>query len=177
MKNRKEEKEIEENPYHKDHFKYDEDEDTYECPEGKPLEFQKDTVTKGKKSSHYACQLKDCVSCSENEKCITTKSDRKKGYRTIADDGFNLYRKEMREKMQELDSKEIYKKRSSEVEPVFGQIKWNRKINRFSLRGLEKVRTEMVWIAIAHNLGKILRHQQKKGQNSESKVNLTMKYT
>ena len=64
----------------------------------------------------------------------------------------------MKTKMQEPESKEIYKKRSPEVEPVFGQIKWNRKINRFSLRSLEKVKTEMLWIAISHNLGKTFRH-------------------
>ena len=56
MKNRKEEKESEENPYHKDHFEYNEDEDTYTCPEKKTLEFQKDVIVNGKKVSYYACQ-------------------------------------------------------------------------------------------------------------------------
>ena len=56
MKNRKEEQKVEENPYHKDHFEYDEDEDTYTCPEKKTLEFQKDAIVNGKKVSYYACQ-------------------------------------------------------------------------------------------------------------------------
>ena len=46
MKNRKEEQDLESNPYHKDYFKYDEDH--YICPERKTLEFHKDTVTDGK---------------------------------------------------------------------------------------------------------------------------------
>ena len=96
MKNRKEEQEVEENPHHKDHFEYDEDEDTYTCPEKKTLEFQKDAIVNGNKVSYYACQLKDCVTCSKNRECISTNHDRKKGYRTIVDDGFNLYRREMK---------------------------------------------------------------------------------
>ena len=183
MKNRKEEQDLESNPYHKDHFKYDEDEDHYICPEGKTLEFHKDKVTDGKKSAHYYADLTDCVLCSKNANCIKTKSDRKKGCRTIVDDGFNLYRKEMKAKMQEPESKEIYKKRSSEVEPVFGQITYNRNYRRFRLRGLNSVKGEFMLVALAHNLGKIMKHQQKgwakqayiKRQNSENYL-VFMKY-
>ena len=44
----------------------------------KTSDFEKDVVSKVKKVSHYACSLEECVSCSENQKCISTKSDRKK---------------------------------------------------------------------------------------------------
>ena len=71
----------------------------------------------------------------------------------------------MKAKMKEPESKEIYKKRSSDVEPVFGQITYNRNYQRFHLRDLEAVRGEFMIVALAHNLGKILRHQQKNGQN------------
>ncbi|WP_157452456.1 transposase, partial [Bacillus sp. J33] len=41
-----------------------------------------------------------------------------------------------------------------DVEPVFGQIKHNRKFNRFSLRGLSKNTTDWGLICVAHNLKK-----------------------
>lgn len=46
------------------------------------------------------------------------------------------------------------KKRAVEVEPIFGNIKQNKKFKRFLLRGIDKVKTEIGLIAIAHNLMK-----------------------
>jgi len=63
--------------------------------------------------------------------------------RIIEDDGYLIYRKEMRTKMQQEDSKKIYSKRSGSVEPVFGQIKNNRGFTRFRLRGLLKIKNRI----------------------------------
>jgi len=46
------------------------------------------------------------------------------------------------------------KKRPTEAEPVFGNIKQNKKFKRFLLRGIEKVKIEFGIVAIAHNLKK-----------------------
>ena len=105
----------------------------------------------------FGCQLNKCIYCSHKDSCVTTKEDIKRGYRTIDDDGYILYRKEMREKMELENSKEIYSKRSGCVEPVFGQIKNNRNLKRFKLKGLDKVKAEFLYMAIAHNLGKIMK--------------------
>lgn len=45
--------------------------------------------------------------------------------------------------------------RPVDVEAVFGNIKQNKKITRFSLRGLEKVSIEAGLIALAHNSAKM----------------------
>ena len=108
MNNRKEEKDREENPYHRDHFAYSADKDNYTCPAGKELENYGEKINGDKKETIYACNLETCQKCPFNSKCIQTKIDRKKGYRTIVDDGFNLYRREMKAKMREPESKEIY---------------------------------------------------------------------
>lgn len=54
--------------------------------------------------------------------------------------------------------KRLYKKRSPSVEPVFAQIKHNRGIRTFSLRGLPAVDSEWKLIAATHNLLKLWRH-------------------
>jgi transposase len=51
----------------------------------------------------------------------------------------------------------VYKKRSASVEPVFAQIKHNRKIRGFSRRGLVAVDHEWKLIAATHNLLKLWR--------------------
>jgi hypothetical protein len=44
------------------------------------------------------------------------------------------------------------------VEPVFAQIKTNRRIDRFKRRGLAAARSEWRLIAATHNLLKLHRH-------------------
>ena len=51
----------------------------------------------------------------------------------------------------------IYALRKTIVEPVFGQIKEARGLDRFLLRGLEKVDGEWTLMAITHNLLKLHR--------------------
>ncbi|SBO44725.1 IS1182 family transposase [Cyanobium sp. NIES-981] len=51
----------------------------------------------------------------------------------------------------------IYALRMTIVEPVFGQIKGARGLDRFRLRGLEKVNGEWALIATTHNLLKLFR--------------------
>ncbi|MEN1785802.1 MAG: transposase, partial [Bacteroidota bacterium] len=44
------------------------------------------------------------------------------------------------------------KRRTADVEPVFGHIKSNRNFKRFTHRGLEKVELEFALHALAHNM-------------------------
>jgi transposase len=54
---------------------------------------------------------------------------------------------------------ELYSKRQCMVEPVFAQIKTNRRIDRFKRRGRAAVRSEWRLIAATHNLLKLHRHE------------------
>jgi transposase len=53
---------------------------------------------------------------------------------------------------------ELYSKRQCMVEPVFAQIKTNRRIDRFKRRGRAAARSEWRLIAATHNLLKLHRH-------------------
>jgi hypothetical protein len=158
MFDRSGENDLKKNKFHKENFIFDEDNDCWLCPVGEELEFIKEYIKDGKKFTRHGCQLKICIYCPHSKSCITTKDDTRRGYRTIDDDGCIIYRKEMREKMDLETSKEIYAKRSGSIEPVFGQIKNNRDFTRFKLKGLSKVKAEFLYMAIAHNLGKIIKH-------------------
>lgn len=52
----------------------------------------------------------------------------------------------------------LYKHRKATVEPVFAQIKFNRKINRFQRRGRAAVLSEWRLVAATHNLLKLHNH-------------------
>ena len=61
------------------------------------------------------------------------------------------WRIKMKEKLETEDAKAKYKRRKCTVEPVFGIIKNVLGFNRFSLRGIEKVKTEWLLVALAYN--------------------------
>jgi transposase len=46
----------------------------------------------------------------------------------------------------------LYRQRQTIIEPVFGDVKTNRRITRFLRRGLDTVRAEWHWILTGHNL-------------------------
>ena len=54
--------------------------------------------------------------------------------------------------------RELYSLRKQSIEPVFGQIKHNRRMDRFLLRGRAAVRAEWRMIAATHNLLKLHQH-------------------
>jgi len=64
----------------------------------------------------------------------------------------------MAEKLRAAAGKAIYARRKAIVEPVFGLIKQARGFRRFSLRGLDKVRSEWAFVCATHNLLKLFRH-------------------
>jgi transposase len=53
----------------------------------------------------------------------------------------------------------LYRRRQVTIEPVFGQIKFNRAIKRFQRRGRAACRSEWRLIAATHNLQKLHSHQ------------------
>jgi hypothetical protein len=54
---------------------------------------------------------------------------------------------------------ELYRKRQGMIEPVFGQTKFNRRIDRFQRRGRSAARSEWRLITATHNLLKLHKHQ------------------
>jgi transposase len=66
-------------------------------------------------------------------------------------------RERMGRKLRTKAGRAHYARRKAIVEPVFGQIKEARGFRRFSLRGLEAVQAEWMFVAAVHNLGKLFR--------------------
>jgi hypothetical protein len=57
------------------------------------------------------------------------------------------------------DGRALYRQRQITIEPVFGQIKFNRQIRRFQRRGRSPCRSEWRFIAATHNLLKLHHHR------------------
>jgi transposase len=66
----------------------------------------------------------------------------------------------MRRALATPEGRALYRQRQVTIEPVFGQIKFNRAIRRFQRRGRAACRSEWRFIAATHNLLKLHHHQR-----------------
>ena len=65
---------------------------------------------------------------------------------------------EMREKLTSETGRQLYAQRKITIEPVYGQIKYNRGITEFMRRGRAAVQSEWRLVAATHNLLKLHTH-------------------
>ena len=145
----------EENKYHKENFRYDEERDVYICPEGKELLFYKERDSEGGviPRKQWIYKGGDCVRCSVSAQCTKARS------RTIAREKREPLQKEMRRRLLSEEGRQKYKKRLFTVEPIFGHLKYNLGFKSFVLRGLGKVRGEFKLMCIGYNLRKIFSYK------------------
>lgn len=64
----------------------------------------------------------------------------------------------MRNKLAGEHGRKLYSLRKTTIEPVFGQIKYNRRVDRFMRRGRAAVHSEFRLVAATHNLLKLHNH-------------------
>jgi transposase len=138
-------KKMEDSPYSKDKFEYDEENDQFICPNGEILTRKGEYEYKGKQQySYYGA---NCGECQFREECAGKSKKRK-----ITSDDYEAERRRMAGKMCSEKGKEEYKKRKETVEWPFGNIKQNLKFREFHTRGIENVRIEHNLVCSAHNL-------------------------
>ncbi len=65
---------------------------------------------------------------------------------------------QMREKLSTDRGRKLYAQRKITIEPVFGQIKYNRHIDRFMRRGRSAAQSEWRLVTATHNLLKLHSH-------------------
>ena len=96
-------------------------------------------------------QAQNCEGCPLRGGCYKGQDNRKieLNHKLIE------YRNKAKERLTSEQGLYHRSKRPVEPEAVFGQIKFNNKFNRFTLRGLEKVEIEFGLVLLAHNLRKI----------------------
>jgi transposase len=136
--------------YHKCNFRYDETRDVYICPESRNLRRYQE-LKRQDKPPFVIYRGESCKECAAKKECTKGPAQR------ITRDGRESLVEAMREKLRSEEGKEIYKKRLYTVEPVLGNMKWNRRRIMMSLRGLVKVRGEFSLMCLVHNVKKVVK--------------------
>jgi len=142
-------------PYDKSNFIYNPENDNYLCPQGKELLFDRISFNQPRKQKLRIYKGTQCSTCLVKMDCTSASA------RQINQD----FREPLREKARKLldnpQGKDIYKKRMSMIEPIWGNIKFNKLITMFHLRGLDKVNGEWMLIAIGNNIQKLMARREK----------------
>lgn len=139
-----------ENPFGKDKFLYDAENDTYTCPEGKVM-YHSYQATGSNKITYRMRNEGDCLACKHYGIC------------TMAKRGRTLYRlvnEETQDTLKKLykswQGQQIYKKRKMKVELPFGHIKHNLGVRSFLLRGLDGVNAELSILGSCFNITRLI---------------------
>ena len=139
--------------FHRDSFRYDESTDSYICPSGERLRYQRSRKRRGTTIKVYRGSSSSCGNCDRRKSCTRDR------VRRLEISEHYGYEQEMKAKLGTAEGKKTYSRRKHMVEPVFGNIKFNLGYVRFSLRRLAKVRGEFLLMCIAHNLKKLAAHR------------------
>jgi transposase len=137
----------EEHPWGASAFVYDPQPDRYVCPQGKLLRPEGWQTRGGVRYHRYRARRRDCESCPLKAACCPGHHSR------------NLLRSEpspaveaFRQKMSTAEAKALYRKRGPVVEFCHAWIKCKLGLRQFHVRGLVKVKAEMLWAALTYNI-------------------------
>jgi Transposase DDE domain len=145
-------------------FAIDENTGYLTCPAGKPMWLKTPNFksTGGRYTGKsYMGHIENCTGCELRKRCIRNEKTKARQV-TIFDhsgEGPKLnYTVLMQKRIDTVQARSLYSKRMGTVEPVFGHLAGTKRLNRFTLRGKDKVNTQWLLYCVVHNLGKIQRY-------------------
>jgi len=137
-------------------FKYDEAKDCYICPNGKMLKLRvKQHIRDRNIYRQYMADEKDCKQCSLKRRCFYRKNTKRRSLNVPIGAERNNFSKAMLEKVDSDKGRKIYPQRMAIVEPVFANIRTQKRMDRFTLRGKIKVSIQWMLYCMVHNIEKI----------------------
>ena len=146
--------------YRPEDFDYDRQAGTCICPAGKVL-YQNGAgcIHNGYIAAKFQGAQRDCIPCTERDKCLRTPEKTKTRqvcfFRGKADPTAENYSDIMKRAIDSPEGKALYGRRFATVEPVFGNIRYNKGLDRFTLRGQKKVDTQWKLFCLVHNIEKL----------------------
>ena len=148
--------------YQPEDFTYDAQAHTCVCPAGKSLYGHgSNCLTNGRVSVRFQGAQRDCVPCTHRERCL--RYPERTRTRQVAFFAKNQasplkHTQCMRLRIDSADGRAQYARRFATVEPVFANLRHNKQLNRFTLRGRIKVDAQWKLYCLVHNIEKLAHH-------------------
>lgn len=149
-------------------FTYDAAARTCVCPAGKSL-YRKGSarVTNGYVSAQFQGALRDCLPWAHRAHCLRTPDTTKvrhvafihgKVPDSVRAPTAENHSSRMRERLDTPAGRRAYGQRFATVEPVFGNLRFNTGLDRFTLRGRRKVEGQWTLFCLVQNIEKLAHH-------------------
>jgi hypothetical protein len=137
-------------------FAYDQKSDSYLCPQGKVLKLyaRQHRTNRGESYRRYRSRREDCAQCPWRDQCLKRNAERKSLTLPVGAQPATLTA-QMRRKIDQPEARRIYSRRLAIVEPVFANLRSNKRLDRFTYRGKVKVNIQWLLYCLVHNIEKI----------------------
>ncbi len=149
-------------PYANTDFTEAQDRSHCTCPAGKRLYRNGGNCTiNGYAATKYTGAERDCVPCAERHRCLRTPEKTK--VRQVAffrgkRGNIESHTERMKRRIDSNQGKQMIAARFATVEPVFGNLRHNKRLDRFTLRGRSKVDGQWKLYCMVHNIEKLGHH-------------------
>ena len=150
-------------------FRFCEKDKTCVCPMGKSIRLKKEGQdASGLHKLFFVNRLSECLKCQLKDQCMRTPNSANTRAAEGRQVSFIIKETErdptandwMKQRVDSDLGKQFYSHRMSVVEPVFGNIGSNKRLNRFSLRGQKKVQAQWQLYSLVHNIEKLKNYGQ-----------------
>ena len=143
-------------------FAYDEESKTCICPAGEFLyQNGSQVVIQGREAVKFTGAKRVCGPCPLRDQCLRH-PDRTPVRQVVFFTGRNHHPEShsarMKRKIDSEEGRRRYGERFATVEPVFGNLRYNKGLDRFTLRGRTKVDAQWKLFCLVHNIEKLAHH-------------------
>ncbi len=131
------------------------------CPAGKKLySTGSDCTTNGRKHRKFRGAKRDCVPCELRDRCLRypERTATRQGAFFVKEASPLRYTERMRQAIDSARGRALYGQRMATVEPVFANLRHNKRLDRFTLRTQRKVNTQWHLYCLVHNIEKLAHH-------------------
>jgi transposase len=149
-------KEERKNLFGHDKFFYNAMNNSFSCPAGKELKYDGVSNNHGHIGRRYKVKDGSCSVCYMKNECMKKNSKIRSIFITDIPKS-KTFSESMIEKIDSLYGRKIYSLRMGIVEPVFANIRYCKGLDRFTLRGKEKVNIQWMLYCCIHNIEKTLK--------------------
>ena len=148
--------------YRPEDFRFDPVTKTCICPADKTLYGNGSGCTiNGMAAVKFKGAQRDCEPCKQRDRCLLTPEKTRVRQVTFFQgraDGQESLTEKMRARIDSPEGRALYGGRFATVEPVFGNLRHNKQLNRFTLRGRIKVDAQWKLYCLVHNIEKLAHH-------------------
>ena len=140
-------------------FVFEQATQVYLCPHGKVLQRKaRNQSNRYRVYDVYRARQEDCTSCPVRSRCLSKPDTPRRNLLVEVESPQPSLIEQMKARIDTPAGRQIYARRLAIVEPVFANLRVQKRLDHFTLRSKTKVDVQWKLFALVHNIGKIHRY-------------------